>query len=314
MFINPYDTTFGRLQNMTQLRHQLEDHLIKNPIGGQIIRMDQSVNVGSLSVGAVPELYGLFNGNSTFPQFAHPLDFQVNEKKAYIVDLRTFTKLSSYKTHVTADESGYNFTIVRGLLQCMWSSVSAETLLGFGDLPSIVFGQWISNMLRRRLGLEPDIHTFTQIIAMYYWYQLFNELDKEYTERELVNISRQIASATFIPETQVHATLVSAPAMRSLEDMLEHLKLQSGSVRFHNVTPAGMNEISGGSWFGLTGRQIVSVAFEHPPTFIAMLYAGLQTRGYQKTQIGELGKSYKSGRLGAEFISNVSQTLRYSEM
>ena len=46
------------------------------------------------------------------------------------------------------------------------------------------------------------------------------------------------------------------------------------------------------SWYGENSNETISIALEHPPTFVILIYNAMTEKGYQKSMLGQmLGRS-----------------------
>ena len=66
----------------------------------------------------------------------------------------------------------------------------------------------------------------------------------------------------------------------------------------------------GNSWFGSNKTELISVALEHPPTWVAMIYTAVNDRGYRKSQIGAIALNSARKQSDKLLTRNVESLVR----
>ena len=303
MFNSSYETTPCR-------DYQIKDIIQKiqlNYLDGFLVHSDSLSNTKINGILLVtPEAKDV-------PIFAHPIEVDLSGVKYLAVDARGWlTKLrdGGYKTNNPLDSK---LALLRAKLEWHGTHESMRELTNLGTLPMTVFIRWISASLVQRLALTPDVQVTLSIVAGYYYQSLFD--NTEMSEDLKVKRAAVISRGTRIPTSKV---LEVADAIEqdgtplnftSIQSFIDIAQIATGSVRLKNMNVGLLYTILSGSWFGANSKEIVTVALEHPPTFLALIYQAINERGYRKARLTEYTASSDKQDLGKSFTYNVASIL-----
>ena len=231
------------------------------------VRRIYSHDIGSLSV------------------FTHPIVKQKDhdENNVYI-DLRSFTRLDKASgDYVIKLNNEAIYEINRAHLNEVWVNRDPFVLLNISPVPITVFAGWISENIARRFALTPREQLSLAIFSAYYYYCLFTDNDKfdeEDTNRIISSISRNLRCSSM----DVIEILDKTPfVIENLKTFCTLLEEVTGSVRLKNFSLPVIYQLLNNSWFGLNARELIGVALEHPPTWIALVHAAYTERTYRNT-------------------------------
>lgn len=59
------------------------------------------------------------------------------------------------------------------------------------------------------------------------------------------------------------------------------------------------------SWFGTNAREMIAVALEHPPTWIALVYAAFTEKSYKNTVISKIAYRYLGSKGENDFVRSL---------
>lgn len=264
--------------------------------------------------------------NEDVVTFAHPvivINNQANESKElkYIpqdsitktsgisvyVDVRNCTRLNKEGVVQITSQLDYDFIIRRAALSRHVVSNPMEDLLGLTAFPLMVYTKWLTESLGRKLGVEPDVMLRMQTIIAFYYLCQFDTTKLE--SDDYLTIATQINKSTLLPTEGVLSIIDKIERLNSIHDLIEALKVHGKSLRFDSLNTALVYSIIGGSWFGFNHRELMAVAIEHIPTWIAILYSACHEKGYRNTLIGKLVKDYSRGNADKIFVRNVDLML-----
>lgn len=299
MFSTAYDTLACRNYQTNEIEKALRIALLDK---GTLLPFDDNWSAGILRVT---------NELEDIPMFSHPFKIEVdsgNDKGTpfYSVDVRPFT---SYKMGVRKINNYREYTLLmlRATLNMAWDQFPEE-LHSTGELPVIVFMRWFSNAIQSKLGLSAEEQVRLNIVTVFYWYSLFR--NEEFSEREKMKIVSKISQVSFIPATEVLKVADKLTYIRGIEDYCSTVIEIVGSTRLENFNPAQLFAMMGMSWFGLNAKELIAVATEHPPTFISIVHAALDSRDYRRTVLGNLVyQNDKKGR-GSDFNKALSNIIK----
>lgn len=258
---------------------------------------------------------------SAIPTFAHPLDMNNNSKKSskdnaheddyaedtwFVLDVRNFTRLDRNENMVVSSTLDFKLHVTRALLSDYWVHNPTEDMLALGNIQLKVFARWITEVITRRLALEPETQMRLTAIAAFYYLCLFYEeddLDKKLVRR----MARRINEVLRIPSETIDEIMESIGHMDNATDFVNALINYGQSTRLEQMNLGLLYTIIGGSWFGANAREILAVAFEHPPSFISLLAMAFTSRGYRKTILGKAAEMNTKKSEDKDFVSNLQK-------
>lgn len=245
------------------------------------------------------------------PAFAHPIQLQklpgVSHEPPMVVDMRNFVRTGPNGEKIIGDNLAYDTALLRAMLQWFWMQNSPRELLSLGYFQVTVFSRWLTAALQRSLALPPEVQMRVTVIAAYYYLCMFYEKDEvsDSDEREKVKLAQLISRSTFVNVEDTLKIIEDFKIHQDVNDLVQELIKSSGSSRFERFNLALLYQIVGGSWFGFNYRELVAVALEHPPTWLALMAQGCQEYGYRKTAIGETAKLYDKNDAIKSFLMNL---------
>lgn len=312
MFRTAYDTTVCAGYRLDEIGREIAKNLT---VGSDQIR---SVKWEGKPVNLSQVCPGL----SVIKPFGHPVtlaldgtvinnknfdDREADASRASVyIDVRNFARLNVEKELVITSFLDYRMAVIRGLLQLHWNGERFRDILNVGVLPHTLFVRWMTEILVKRLNLSPDVQLQVSVITAFYYLCLFEDLPKDYklTEQELVRFSKTVSSATYCSVGEVMKRIEVLEIPQSIHCYLELLKKHSGSQRFDNIAVATIYQMLGGSWFGANASEMLAVALEHPPTWVAIAYMATEERGYKKTSIGSIAHDSRNTDAAKNFMIN----------
>lgn len=304
MFLTAYETTAGKPHVMTKTANEIRRH---RAMGGEQLQL---VTGEHSDYYVAPFL--LTPGIATIPPFGHPLLVTADEKDlnndeiswswdGYLVaDVRNYMRLDANRKPVINANPDYDLARHRLILQSMWlDKIHFVDLLNVGVFPMKAFTRWVGDNICFRLNVTPDIQMRIQVILAFFYLCLFmpdslkrRNADEKFSNIELAKNGALITRATGIPANTVIDIIRPLTIMHSVLDLVETLKEHGQSVRFEKFNVEFLTVIIGGSWYGSNKDELLAVALEHPPTWLAILYSAAEERGYKNTFIGKICNQY----------------------
>lgn len=284
MFLNPYDTTpcSAYLRNLPNIIGQLERVYLIDGFG-----LEKIPNDGG---------YILTPNDTTIPPFGHPLPINVGKRLEYVVDVRPFTRLDSQRNVVISSRLDYKILTERSILQTRCYTEGSKSIFDLGNYPIKAFGQWLSNALRLRYALDPDVVLKVQIAASYYYICMSDDTEEKiYDEQSLSKIKQLLSNIWRVSITDVDGLVAEGRVLQNIQDLISLLQHSCDTKRLERFNQVDLYQTIGGSWFGGGNpRELIAVALEHPPTFVVLVYNAMTEKGYQKSMLGQmLGKADK---------------------
>lgn len=277
----------------------------KSYVTGPIAAGVERAQIGGYTPTIHPDILTVQDGEystDTIHAFTHPLPLVSSErhqgaevKVKIAVDVRPFGKWdrAQMQFRITNPQE-YELATLRGRLSYIWlNDLLKEKIqpVYFRDLSPLcmrVYADWISIETSRRFALEPGQQYKLNILAAIFYFTLFTN-DEKWEEQDNIRCSAYVSRALRCSQPDVLEVLEQLEKpMSGIADFCIAAAVVTGSLRLQELTPAVLFALVGGSWFGAHARELVHVALEYPPTWIALLYRAIEERGYQGTGIGKL--------------------------
>lgn len=289
MYKSPYDTSYLSNYNIKPLIESLERGRVTSS------QFQEAVGSNKKPIRDIPLLM-LTPGLADINFFSHPINIRsVSGEDTVIVDVRNSMRLTRDGEAVIHSHLDYNLAVLRGVLQCRWNDdLNYKDIQNLGVVPLRVFSQWLTNILAIRTALTPDIQVRVAIITGYFYISLFHDAsDDRLSEALKQRYASIIARATYADINLVLDLLNELPLINSLEEYVNVLIKHANTIRFEKLNSAYIYTAVGGSWFGANAKEILAVALEHPPTWVALVFTALQERGYRNTGLGKIMQNMK---------------------
>lgn len=290
MFNKPYETTPCADYNMSR---------VKDGIRLALIEGTSDAALGA-DKNSIPGVRLITSRNRDIPPFSHPFIYEDDGKKSVFIDARGFTRIDREGAMSISSKTEYDFNVLRAKLSLFWVTQSPADLFALGQLPMTVFCRWISENLARRFGLDPASQMRATIVTGFFYLSMYR-LDPEMDEEAKIKSSTQISRATRINVDDIFEIADKMKPMTNVKDFVENLVECVGSVRLERFNIGVLYSSLGGSWFGGNAPELVAVALEHPPTFLAMVFTALHERGFRNTGIAKVVLAADRGDLGRTF-------------
>lgn len=298
MFLSPYQTTPCKDYNLKEIIKEL----LLSKIDGYLLDRGDGIYLTTPVMAQLP----IFTQPITRVEMDNRAD-----APAVIIDGRTLLRENRTghgdERWNVSNVSEYEFQMMRAKLQQLWMRDSFDKLdlLRIGDLGAVTFVNWVTKSLSSKLGLDPQQYLNSSIIVAYYYACLHYE-KAHFGEDEKMKISSQVARWTRVPAANVIALVDQLDYLGNIKDLVECLKVHSGSMRLNQLSAGLIYALLGGSWFGNNSRETVAVSLEHPPTFTALMKAALELRSYKNAMLSKVAALQTRGGNDAEYLKNLN--------
>lgn len=304
-----YETILGTAVKLEPIQKSILQALVESPSMMTLTLGMPGKNQDSLFVT------GETSGEEHIPLFTHPIQV-FNKGKHYIVsDLRLYLKEAGQRStdRITNEDvearirnrTEYNFAKSRHAMQLLWSDDQISQIANSTRWAAVVFSMWISDSLQRAMALNYMEAEEVRVIAHMYYQSLFvDKSDSEEIERCLVHTvkgGKLQAQQVFDIWDQVAKQEGFDFAKMDLSDFAKALSVGVSGMRLQSMNMGLLITILRNSWYGTNAKDILVVALEHPPTWIALLYTAINERTYKTTSIAKVAEKMARGGLGDAF-------------
>lgn len=323
MYQSAYDTTACVGFRIDPLLNSITEEFV----GGNIENFTRlhTINAGE----TVGEIYGLFHPDSNIRQFAHPI--QVSDSKTNVrqgektirlfVDLRTCTRPvriieAGRLPYSITDNGEYTFAVMRAKMQLYWMVYGEASLSPIGEFPGKIFCIWISETLSRNLGLSLEAQTAVRTVVADHYLNMFESKDSV-SDDSVVGDNRRIkriADLTDLPADFVIKNISNYPSpSRNIEEMVHNMTATTGGDRLSDLSTGSLIGVLARSWRGATGSEVVAVSLEHPPTFMAMVYASLTELSVKNTNLAKIALMKVRDSSAQSFLMGIQRIAKQGE-
>jgi hypothetical protein len=84
------------------------------------------------------------------------------------------------------------------------------------------------------------------------------------------------------------------------------------SVRLKDFNAGVLFTLLGNTWFGANAKEMIAVATEHPPTWIAMLLSAFTERTFKNSQIAKILERNSFKKLSDDFVNSTLNLISIS--
>lgn len=277
-----YETSVGRIFNTKALDRALYESLIT---GGLQSRRFGVENVGNVSAVFV---IGGNTDENLIPSFTHPYLIGDFKGRSYLItDLRLFRTsnldyMSEHSFEVSVrNKAEYGLVKARAVLSLMWlDEAKREKLRSQFKFAAAVYASWLSQAISRTYALDFHDQALITAIGIYYYHTLFIK-EARLSGNELETAVIHTIKATKLPAQDVYQLFEQLREVHSITDYCEAVKDVVSNVRLKDFNLAMLLTQIRNTWFGTNAKDLLSVALEHPPTWISIVFSTLTERSYK---------------------------------
>lgn len=298
VYLSAYDTTVGSGMNLSSVVQSVKECLIKsyaNPLG---VKPQDDVRAYFI--------IGSDSCESNVPNFIHPVHLEsVHKDKFICMDVRNFVRVnpSVESGFIVKNQTEFDLAKTRLVMNLLWLTQSKNYLRDLSFVPSAIFSSLISESLAKRFALDAKDQLTLAVLANVYYQFLFKESGEEFTEEEKQKFTTVAIKATRAPANFVFQIIDKIETINSVEDFCTLCKNVLQNVRIENLNAGLLITILSNTWF-TSGKELVAVGLEHPPTWVSIVYAALNDKGYKNSVIAKIAERYFGNKGGNDFIKS----------
>lgn len=293
--IDSYSTTAGSVTDRGHLSAAIKEAIVTDDLD---TRLESKLHVQNYGTFHPLFITGTYPSEAKIPPFAHPISIlNIRGKNFICSDLRIFLKkdIMGDFTKRISNRLDFDYAVSRTILNLFWAGGrSSEFRSGFG-FSAKVFGEWISQVLVGSLGLEMQESIPIQIVSLAYYFSLCEDTAAKGLEDKQKLID-WIYHLTSFDEGGISKIIGILKPMDDLKHFIENLKLVIENIRLHKLNDGTFTSLIRSNWYGVNAQQVLGVCTEHPPTWTALIFHCLSSKGYQKSLIGQV--TLKAGKRG----------------
>jgi hypothetical protein len=249
------------------------------------------------------------------PTFSHPILFKDrNGTEKLAIDVRGYGKWDSVQQeYVVRDTASYDGLMVRAGLNEIWLEANGpDRIRSMSVFPLSVFASWIGEAVAKRLALEAQDQFTVSVLAAIFYLNLFwdNERSTNPNKMDKAFLVSVISRGLNYKSDMVYDIVEKHAGIANVNDYCEACKSYSQSVRLRDLNVSTLFAMIGGYWYGNSGREVIAVALEHPPTWLSLLWQAMYIQGYRNAGLTKILERSTYKRQSSQFGLAVSSLLK----
>lgn len=244
-------------------------------------------------------LYGITESEREIIPLTHP--FFSKENAWVVLDLRNFVKVDDKREgYEIRNESEYRLALIKYVLSSLWS-VGKQSSLYSLELAHFSFASWLSDNLASKFGLEFGDKVRLRTLAALYYSRMFSDVHED---DELDKLLIRGKKDMIVPEL-LKEIYEKAGNMNTIEGFCEMCYEVTGNVRLKGLDYVVLSNIISGNWLGAHGKELSLLALEHPPTWVALVYASITQRSYKRSFITTIVEKQSKRGKDVDYVRQV---------
>lgn len=300
-FEDSYKTTVGAVLNTSSIESNIKKCMVTDLLSRE--------NLNVRDIGDVLPVFvtGAVDSESNIPPFAHPIMIlSPHKEKTLCSDMRYFLRKDPDAREIEnriRNLTEFNFAKGRAIINLMWVTERVGQVRSDFQFAGTVFAAVISEAIARNYALDIRDKLAVNIATHFYYQSLFTS-DTEFDEDARQKMAIHTINATKAPSELVYQVIDKIKTIEGVNDFCKVLPEIVDNVRLKDFNLAILFTILKNSWYGTNSKEILTVAVEHPPTWIAVVYSALSERTYRNTMVYQVAE--KIGKRGGieEFVRN----------
>lgn len=300
MYIRAYETTFGKILNITNIENDLKKFFIINN------NIDFSYGIENYEIENVNFKFLIGTSNEkNISVFDHPIIIENRDKsKSIITDLRKYTKpnidYNDYKrgekdwllNFAAKDKSSIDFCIIRALLT---SDMIKERFVVYSNLFKYIipsYSNFITDMISKTIvGLDViEQITVKTVIGLYI--SIFQTQTNVLEYDDIISIFKsRVQNSYGMMVNQDNLNTIADKCtfkFSTFSELVENIKANLPYEKSKLIsTDIVFNKLSN-LWYGPGGSETILIGLEDMATWFTLLYSCSDNTLYKKTRLGSL--------------------------
>ncbi len=318
----PYDTSAGLGYRYSHITQQLTSALVGGGLAVHAFRDGRAgpapqpmSAAGSRSTQVAADHFevALLEGGNSFADsvafFKHPALVQHDGRDVVVLDVREFGKMDGGQRefHVR-NVPEYVWAVKRAVLTSLWIQGHQASVRDISNLPLQVYCALVSECIQRRFALDPAEQATVAVIAGYFYCGLFSE-DGVFDEDDKNQLAGKLARATSVEANRVFQIIDELGVVSDLHAFCEVVSKVVQNVALKNLNAGILVSVVGGNWYGSNSREVLSMALEHPPTWVLLVDASLHSATFKRSTLSKLASRFDRQGAATQLAHAVSGLL-----
>jgi hypothetical protein len=278
-----YATAYETTQCSGYVLDRLESGLKAALLAGALVPSNEAATI--------LEVHGGQPLADAVPEFAHPwlIERDHDQGETIVFDARPFGAFDRIRGQfLIRNEIEYGLQRRRAQLNDIWVNDDPALLRDVSPVAMSLFAGWISENVARRFALDPREQLDLAILSAIHYLSLFSD-DGSPDTHQRTRMAMQVSRALRCPGEEVMTLLEKHQhEVPGIPGLCAGAADATGSVRLRELNPGILISIIKGTWFGINAAEMLAVALEHPPTWLALLAAAHIERTYRNSGLARM--------------------------
>lgn len=178
------------------------------------------------------------------------------------------------------------------------------------------YANLVAGIIAGSAGIDPGLKLQITAAAAAHYYNMTHEGNDAagYEDRTQLLLVGSISGLLKIPADIVDVVVSQMQYGSTLESLAANIRTVDGTDRTAGFQPGILTQGASGIWFGVDAKETISVAFEHAPTFCAMLHAALGAGSYSRSDFAKRLKYVSATNKNADGFRQLIRTVTVEQL
>lgn len=251
--------------------------------------------------------------SDAIPNFAHPILVRdvtdtTKHSSVLVVDLRAYgswNKLEGKFAVRRFSGPAYHLLLQRVILQQHWLVGNYALLRDCGKAPAQLYYTIFTALMKSKFGLPYEAEARLGILALYFYQSLFHR-HQSLSEADRLTTMRVIQNLTSLPSQLVAKVVeeLDGQVVPDVSVLAEKIHELCASPALQSFNYGSLLTVLHNSWFG-SGDELMGVAIEHVPTWLALTSASLFADQYRETNMSKLARKFVKPEAAKQFAASI---------
>jgi hypothetical protein len=269
MFPTAYDTTLGQVFNTNEIRSALLKEVIIPNLGMRFdIEMGVSNNIRLVESGL------------DVPGFTQPYYLNNRGTEYVITDMRQF-----FNHGEITNTREWGLLNIRHILTSLFIAGNTSSLILECKLAGTVLSTLVSSTIVNKFSLTATDLTNIKILTAIYYGSLFKDPRKDLYDEHVK--TRDVIRWTGINSKVIEPIIKNTGYLGDLPTFVKAIKSVVNNVRLRKLDSGLLVTALGNIIFGYNVKETITMALEHPPTWIGLVFMSLTDKSFNRTVLGK---------------------------
>ncbi|EPU3828941.1 hypothetical protein ACVWU4_000922 [Campylobacter coli] len=306
MYIDVYETTYGKFFNISKIKDEIKKFLIANR--DKDLSYNYNLKSNNVKLAFITNDY---DNTNNIPVFDHPIIIEdIDKSKVVVSDLRKYVKannellglnnVNNVLTEAYAkDKNAVDFIINRAIFTGMLLAEDYSVYSNYYNTIITSYSGFISSIINKGIvQLDADKTIRVHIVAGIYTGLMMKNLDNVDYKNDIdmfIGRFKNSAIGKTIKDSTIKEVLdVMHFDKNDYSELIENIQAAVGSDYGAVITKESVSNKLNNLWYGPGGSNTMLMAIEHMPTWFSLCVAVANSKVYDKSRFSIILDKYKT--------------------